>query len=155
VAAPGGPDLRSPATVVAEPARAAGDAGAAAALAALVEMLSSVLYLTPGDLDPATPFQEQGVDSVLGVEFIGKVNERFGSSLKATALYDFPTIGALAAHVAAGSNGPPPRPRSRRPRPRPRPRRRPRSRRRRRRPRSARPAGTPPLRRCSPRCGTA
>ncbi len=74
--------------------------GRSAVLDAMVELLAEVLYLPPGEVDARTPFQELGVDSVLGVEFIGKINQRFGSHLKATALYDWPTLMELAAELS-------------------------------------------------------
>ncbi|GAA3755612.1 beta-ketoacyl synthase N-terminal-like domain-containing protein [Salinactinospora qingdaonensis] len=66
----------------------------------LSELLASVLYLAPEELDPRLTFQDLGVDSILGVEFVSLVNERFGVSIKATVLYDHPTPSALAGHVA-------------------------------------------------------
>ncbi|MEU0880583.1 beta-ketoacyl synthase N-terminal-like domain-containing protein [Lentzea sp. NPDC005914] len=81
--------------------------------AALTEMLSSVLYLGPGELNPQRSFQDLGVDSILGVEFVGAVNARFGLGVKATALYDHPTPASFAGYVsslAGGSPAPAPAP---------------------------------------------
>ncbi|MFC0548257.1 beta-ketoacyl synthase N-terminal-like domain-containing protein [Kutzneria chonburiensis] len=67
----------------------------------LTAMLSEVLYLAAGELDADQSFQDLGVDSILGVEFVGAVNRRFQLAIKATELYDFPTPATFAAHVAA------------------------------------------------------
>jgi acyl transferase domain-containing protein/acyl carrier protein len=71
----------------------------------LAAMLSEVLYLAAGELDPNQSFQDLGVDSILGVEFVGAVNRRFQLAIKATELYDFPTPATFAAHVAAQLGG--------------------------------------------------
>jgi len=71
----------------------------------LAAMLSEVLYLAAGELDPDQSFQDLGVDSILGVEFVGAVNRRFQLAIKATELYDFPTPATFAAHVAARLGG--------------------------------------------------
>jgi acyl transferase domain-containing protein/acyl carrier protein len=71
----------------------------------LAAMLSEVLYLGAGELDPNQSFQDLGVDSILGVEFVGAVNRRFQLAIKATELYDFPTPATFAAHVAAQLRG--------------------------------------------------
>lgn len=90
--------LRSPMTQQVPPLGVA-QIGNSGTLDAMTELLAEVLYLSPGEVDAQTPFQELGVDSVLGVEFIGKINQRFGSQLKATALYDWPTLMELAAEI--------------------------------------------------------
>ncbi|GGU32349.1 beta-ketoacyl synthase N-terminal-like domain-containing protein [Lentzea flava] len=75
--------------------------------AVLTEMLSSVLYLGPGELDPQRSFQDLGVDSILGVEFVGAVNARFGLAVKATSLYDHPTPASFAGYVSSLTGGAP------------------------------------------------
>ncbi|GGQ76172.1 beta-ketoacyl synthase N-terminal-like domain-containing protein [Couchioplanes azureus] len=67
--------------------------------AAVAERLAEVLYLEPGALDIRSSFQDLGVDSILGVEFVRALNDRLGISVKATALYDHPTPADLANHV--------------------------------------------------------
>ena len=46
------------------------------------------------------PFVEIGVDSILGVELVGRINRRLATRLPATVLFDHPTIESLADHIA-------------------------------------------------------
>ncbi|WP_226805961.1 acyl carrier protein [Burkholderia thailandensis] len=45
------------------------------------------------------PFAELGLDSIVGVEWITAVNRRFGTALPAVAIYDHPSVVALARFV--------------------------------------------------------
>jgi acyl carrier protein len=77
-----------------------------AALLAEVEadisrLLCGVLYLEPDELDTEQTFQEIGVDSILGVEFVAALNAERQVNIKATALYDYPTPKAFATLLAA------------------------------------------------------
>lgn len=78
----------------------------------LIEILAGVLYTTPSKIDPAKPFQELGLDSILGVEFVKKLGDEFRTELKATKLYDYATVSELAKYLrslgvffTSGSNG--------------------------------------------------
>nr|WP_311948075.1 beta-ketoacyl synthase N-terminal-like domain-containing protein [Halomonas piscis] len=92
----------APSTPTAPPERPMAPARAEAhrTEAELTEMLASVLYLSPDEVAPRQPFHDLGVDSILGVEFVNTVNGRYGLDIKATTLYDHPTLAAFAAHVA-------------------------------------------------------
>jgi acyl transferase domain-containing protein len=68
--------------------------------AALIQQLAKVLYLNAQDIDATTPFQELGMDSILGVEFINKLNQSLGLGLKAAELYAHPSAESLAAYLA-------------------------------------------------------
>ncbi|MGW2421090.1 SDR family oxidoreductase [Streptomyces sp. NPDC001709] len=63
-------------------------------------LLAGVLYLEPGELDRELTFQDLGIDSILGVEFVAAVNAAYPVEVKATALYDHPTPVAFAQYVA-------------------------------------------------------
>ena len=63
----------------------------------LAEVLDAeVVEIAPGDL-----FSDMGFDSLVGVEFRNRINERTGLELPAAMAYDYPTPVALAAHLAA------------------------------------------------------
>jgi len=51
------------------------------------------------------PLMEAGLDSIGAVELRNAVAAKFGVDLPATATFDFPTLGALAAHVAGPQGG--------------------------------------------------
>ncbi len=72
--------------------------------------LAGVLYLDPGEIAEDGTFAELGVDSVLGVEFVGQLNKRFALDLKATVLYDHPSPGSLLGHVRTLLAAPAPAP---------------------------------------------
>ena len=61
--------------------------------------LAEVLYLSEDAIDPGRSFAELGLDSILGVELIRKLNEGFQLTLQATRLYDAPNIGLLTKTV--------------------------------------------------------
>ncbi|KIH86006.1 SDR family NAD(P)-dependent oxidoreductase [Pseudomonas batumici] len=65
----------------------------------LAESLAKVLYLENDDVDMDTAFSELGLDSVTGVGWIRELNQRYGTSLGASQLYDYPTIKVLASHL--------------------------------------------------------
>src|SRR5271165_6635156 len=61
--------------------------------------LAEVLYLSEDTIDPERSFAELGLDSILGVELIRKLNEGFQLTLEATRLYDAPNIDLLTKTV--------------------------------------------------------
>ncbi|MFI0982626.1 acyl carrier protein [Streptomyces sp. NPDC021093] len=69
------------------------------------EVLAGLLRTDPARLDPEQTFRLLGVDSMLSVEFVALLNIRFGTDLRATELYDYPTPSAFARHVAAVTGG--------------------------------------------------
>ncbi|MGN9796089.1 acyl carrier protein [Streptomyces sp. OZ13] len=66
----------------------------------LVTMLAGVLHLKPEKIDPEQTFRAIGLDSLLVVEFVATLNARYGTAVKAAALFDHPTPLAFARHVA-------------------------------------------------------
>jgi amino acid adenylation domain-containing protein len=69
-------------------------------LAQLRRELAEVLYSQEAALDPRRPFVDQGVDSILAIEFVRKVSASLGRTVRASDLYDHPNLEALAAHLA-------------------------------------------------------
>jgi acyl transferase domain-containing protein len=63
----------------------------------LTASLAQALYMESSDVDPQRAFIELGLDSIIGVEWMRSINRRYGSSLSATKIYDYPTVRGFAA----------------------------------------------------------
>ncbi|MBQ0826805.1 SDR family NAD(P)-dependent oxidoreductase [Streptomyces tagetis] len=63
--------------------------------------IAATLGRSEADLDPERPFTEYGVDSIILVELVNTLNTALGTDLGTTALFDHPTLTALAAYVHA------------------------------------------------------
>jgi acyl carrier protein len=63
-------------------------------------VLARVLRLSAGDLDPAAPFTDFGLDSIGGVAFIGELNRELALDLRPMVLFDHGSVARLAAHLA-------------------------------------------------------
>jgi len=66
---------------------------------ALARSLAKALYMDEGDIDVEKPFTEMGLDSVIGVEWIDSLNKQYAINLKATRIYDYPTIRQMAGFL--------------------------------------------------------
>ena len=65
----------------------------------LKEILKEVLFLEDNDLDINKEFSQYGVDSILGVEIINKINKKFNLKFQATILYSYPNIKTLSKYL--------------------------------------------------------
>jgi acyl carrier protein len=64
------------------------------------EQVARVLGITSADLvDPQTPLNEMGLDSLLAVELRNLLGTGLGASLPATLVFDYPTVTALAGYI--------------------------------------------------------
>jgi acyl transferase domain-containing protein len=90
----------APPTVGAASAVAA-PAPPAALVAQLRQLTGECLYLPPDEVDPDGEFTAIGLDSVLAVEFVAKVNASFSTNLTVANLYEQATLNRLAATLAA------------------------------------------------------
>ncbi|MGE0221886.1 MAG: SDR family NAD(P)-dependent oxidoreductase [Acetobacteraceae bacterium] len=88
------PDDRHP-----EPAPAAGGGGAPL-VAAIRNVVAATLQMQPEQLAPDRNFSDYGADSIISVDLISALNERFGITLKPTILFSHATIERLAEHLA-------------------------------------------------------
>ncbi|MGW2808361.1 SDR family NAD(P)-dependent oxidoreductase [Streptomyces sp. NPDC001450] len=70
------------------------------AVAHLRPRLAAALKLGPERLDPDTPLERYGMDSVLAVNLIGRLEQDFGS-LSRTLLFEVQTVRGLARYFAA------------------------------------------------------
>ncbi len=66
----------------------------------IVSYLAELLELDPDEIDLAIPFDSYGLDSALAVGMTGDLEDWMGRELDTTLLYDYPTIAALAQHLA-------------------------------------------------------
>ncbi|MBF0119026.1 MAG: SDR family NAD(P)-dependent oxidoreductase [Desulfobacterales bacterium] len=63
----------------------------------ITESLTQVLKNQ--DFDINTPYTDFGVDSILAVEIINIINEKIGTNLRITDLFNYPTIQKLTEHI--------------------------------------------------------
>jgi len=66
----------------------------------LVASLAEDLMIDVADIRDGDSFLDLGLDSILAVTWIRKLNTTYGIDLPATAVYAHPTVGALIARVA-------------------------------------------------------
>ena len=67
---------------------------------ALMDILSDVLKVPRNELDPVTDLGEYGVDSIMAMQLLNRMEERFGRHLDPSAISQFPTIESLARYLA-------------------------------------------------------
>ena len=65
----------------------------------LTTSLANALYLQASDIKPDKPFVELGLDSIVGVEWVGEINRLHALQIAATRVYDYPNIISLAAFL--------------------------------------------------------
>ncbi|MBQ1089977.1 acyl carrier protein [Streptomyces sp. B93] len=58
------------------------------------------LQRAPEEIDPDTPLADYGIDSVAAISVCGEIEERFRLAVAPTIAYDFPTVHAIAEHLA-------------------------------------------------------
>lgn len=62
----------------------------------LTQSFAKALYMKPEEVDPDKEFVEMGLDSVVGVEWVQTINKKYGISIAATKVYDYPNIRLFA-----------------------------------------------------------
>lgn len=65
----------------------------------LKDLLAHELHMQAGDLDHDMQFTDLGLDSITGVTWIRRINERYGTSIEATKVYSYPTLAQLSRFV--------------------------------------------------------
>lgn len=66
----------------------------------LVASLARELFVEPDEVELDRSFMEQGLDSIVGVEWMRAINTELGLKLSTTKLYEFPTMDTFAVMVA-------------------------------------------------------
>ena len=65
----------------------------------LKQELAEALYLDLGEIEENQKFIDLGLDSIIGVEWINSINKIYNLNLKATKLYDYPSLLSLAKYI--------------------------------------------------------
>ncbi|PCE21487.1 hypothetical protein BWP39_31345, partial [Paraburkholderia acidicola] len=106
-AVPAQPPSHAPASAAApHVAVAAADATAAVA-AEIRHCLAETLKREAASLADETAFSDYGIDSILSVALVKRLNQRLGIQLGQTVIYDYSTIAALSRHVLEQRGGAP------------------------------------------------
>ncbi|WP_344637981.1 SDR family NAD(P)-dependent oxidoreductase [Kitasatospora cystarginea] len=62
--------------------------------------LAAALRLPTDRIDADQAFADYGLDSIVGVKFVQRLNEELGTDLLTTVIFDYRSVGQLAAHIA-------------------------------------------------------
>ncbi|WP_044562063.1 SDR family NAD(P)-dependent oxidoreductase [Azospirillum sp. B4] len=81
--------------------RPAATAGSADIDRLLIEAVARVLTMAPADIDRRARFMDYGLDSILGVGLVEKLNAALALDLRPTVVFDHPTVADLGAHLTA------------------------------------------------------
>jgi acyl transferase domain-containing protein len=66
----------------------------------ITNSLVEVLKVDPSDLEMDRPFNDYGIDSLVGVTLTQTMGKWLGQEIRATLLWEYPTIGSLSEHLA-------------------------------------------------------
>ncbi|HKR65096.1 MAG TPA: SDR family NAD(P)-dependent oxidoreductase, partial [Thermoanaerobaculia bacterium] len=66
----------------------------------IARCVAEVLEMRVDDVPRETPFADYGMDSILGIEMIERVRKALGVDIRATAIFDYPSVRKLASHLA-------------------------------------------------------
>lgn len=69
----------------------------------LVEKIAEELQVTPHEIDVHTPFEAYGMSSMVAVSLSGELETWLERKLPPVLLWEYPTVAALAAHLAASA----------------------------------------------------
>ena len=61
--------------------------------------VGEILYLNKSEVDTRKKFIDMGMDSVIGMELVSKLNQHYNLNMSATRLYDCPNIVELAKYI--------------------------------------------------------
>jgi len=67
----------------------------------IVSYLAETLEIDPDEINVTIPFDRYGLDSSVAIGLTGDLEDWLGRKLDPTLLYDYPTVEALARHLAA------------------------------------------------------
>ncbi|MGG1946945.1 SDR family NAD(P)-dependent oxidoreductase [Trinickia sp. NRRL B-1857] len=89
-----------------DPSARSSDAALAAQVErAITQLVSEHLQIAAHELERQTPFSEFGFDSIKATTFVDVLNGRYGLPLSPTALFEAPTIAALAQFLVVEHGG--------------------------------------------------
>jgi acyl transferase domain-containing protein/acyl carrier protein len=67
--------------------------------AGLRRLLAHELQMRESDIDDNSQFVDLGLDSISGVTWVRKINEKYHTSIEAARLYSYPTLSQLSGYV--------------------------------------------------------
>ncbi|HEU4887433.1 MAG TPA: SDR family NAD(P)-dependent oxidoreductase [Thermoanaerobaculia bacterium] len=77
-----------------------GDADALRAVSAVLKtLLVNELQVRESDVEEHVQFVDLGLDSISGVTWVRKINEKYQTSIEATKVYSYPTLAQLSRYV--------------------------------------------------------
>ena len=65
----------------------------------ILECLSATLKIPPDGIDTDIVFSDYGIDSILGVAFVDRINARLAISLNTAIIFEYPSVERLSRHV--------------------------------------------------------
>ena len=68
-------------------------------IATVRNILSDELFVEKGDIGLDTSFHELGVDSVIGVDIVKKINQQYKIKMTAVKIYQYPTLGEMSQYI--------------------------------------------------------
>jgi acyl carrier protein/SAM-dependent methyltransferase len=68
----------------------------------VVQELSAVLEIDVSEIDARTPFTDYGLDSMLAVQWVERLNQALQLELTTTSPFDYPTVDDLMLHITQG-----------------------------------------------------
>ncbi|MGD0096268.1 MAG: SDR family NAD(P)-dependent oxidoreductase [Terracidiphilus sp.] len=87
------------AAIAAAPEPFSDDDALASVAGSLRTLLANELLLQESDIDEDSQFVDLGLDSISGVTWIRKINEKYRTAIEATRVYSHPTLRQLSRHV--------------------------------------------------------
>ncbi|HZI56808.1 MAG TPA: polyketide synthase [Verrucomicrobiae bacterium] len=67
--------------------------------ASLKTLLANELLMRESDIDEDVQFVDLGLDSISGVTWVRKINEKYRTSIEATKVYSYPTLAQLSCYI--------------------------------------------------------
>jgi len=71
--------------------------------ATLKKLLADELHMSVAEIDEDAQFVDLGLDSITGVTWVRKINDKYQLSIEATKVYSYPTVKEFSAYVKAES----------------------------------------------------
>ncbi|MBZ9609901.1 SDR family NAD(P)-dependent oxidoreductase [Clostridium estertheticum] len=65
----------------------------------IITSLSNLLQVKSSAIEMETNFTDMGLDSISSVEWINLINRKYGTSISATKIYDYPTVNEFSVFV--------------------------------------------------------
>jgi acyl transferase domain-containing protein/acyl carrier protein len=65
----------------------------------LLEIVQELLKVAPGTIDLDLAVSDLGVDSIVAIDLVRRINQVLGCSLPTTRIFDFPSVRRLAGHL--------------------------------------------------------